>query len=85
MKSEVPAYTVDLVIAMEHIALAAIEEGLGTCLVGGFSQKEVKNILKIPEKYKVVALMPLGFPADRPVPKIRKNLEEITCHENFTE
>ncbi|HDZ54354.1 MAG TPA: nitroreductase [Candidatus Nealsonbacteria bacterium] len=85
MGSEVPAYAVDLGIAMEHIALSAVEEGLGTCWVGGFSQKEVKEVLKIPEKYKVVALMPLGFPADKPASKIRKDLEEITCYENFTE
>lgn len=85
MGSEVPAYAVNLGIAMEHIALSAVEEGLGTCWVGGFSQKEVKEVLKIPEKYKVVALMPLGFPADKPASKIRKDLEEITCYENFTE
>jgi len=85
MGSEVPGYAVDLAIAMEHIALAAVEEGLGTCWVGGFYQEEVKQVLKIPEKYKVVILMPLGFPADKPVPKSRKNLEEIICYENFTE
>lgn len=85
MGSEVPAYAVDLGIAMEHIALSAVEEELGTCWVGGFFQKEVKEVLKIPEKYKVVVLMPLGFPADKPTPKLRKNLKEITCSENFTE
>lgn len=85
MRSEVPAYAVDLGIAMEHIALAAVEEGLGTCWVGGFSQKEAKETLKIPEKYKVVILMPLGFPADQSTFKLRKNLEEITCFEDFTE
>lgn len=85
MGSEIPAYAVDLGIAMEHIALSAVEEGLGTCWVGGFSQKEVKEALKIPEKYKVVILMPLGFPADKPTSKLRKSLEEITCYENFTE
>lgn len=85
MSSEVPAYAVDLGIAMEHIALSAVEEGLGTCWVGGFPQKEVKEALKIPGKYKVVALMPLGFPADKPASKIRKDLEKITCCENFTE
>lgn len=73
------------VLGAARLAPSAVEEGLGTCWVGGFSQKEVKEILKIPEKYKVVALMPLGFPADKPTSKLRKNLEEITCYENFTE
>lgn len=85
MGSEVPAYAVDLAIAMEHIALAAIEEGLGTCWVGGFSQKEAKETLQIPEKYKVVILMPLGFSADKPALKSRKSIEEIVCYEKFNE
>jgi len=85
MTSEVQACKVDLGIAMEHIALAAVAEGLGTCWIGAFYQDEVKKILNIPEKYKVIALMPLGFPADQAVPKSRKSLEEITCYDNFTE
>lgn len=85
MSCEVPGYAVNLAIAMEHIALTAAAEGLGTCWIGAFSQKEVKEILNIPENYKVVSLMPLGFPADKSISKSRKSLEEITCEENFTE
>ena len=85
MDSEVPAYAVNLGIAMEHIALSAVEEGLGTCWIGSFSQKEAKEVLKIPEKYKVVALMPIGFPADKSTPKFRKDLKKIACYENFIE
>jgi nitroreductase len=58
---------------------------LGTCWIGAFSQEEVKKVLKIPDKYKVVALLPLGFPDDSPKPKTRKSLEEIICYENFNE
>src|SRR4030042_3282028 len=81
MDSEVPAYAVNLGIAMEHIALSAVEEGLGTCWIGRFSQKEAKEVLKIPEKYKIVALMPIGFPADKSTPKFRKDLKKIACYE----
>jgi len=83
MSSGVPNYAVDLAIAIDHMTLAAVEEGLGTCWVGAFSQEEVKKILGIPEKCKVVVLLPLGFPADKPKPKSRKNLEEIVCYENY--
>jgi len=83
MSSGVPNYAVDLAIAVDHMTLAAVEEGLGTCWVGAFSQEEVKKVLGIPERYKVVALLPLGFPADKPGPKSRKNLEEIVCYENY--
>jgi nitroreductase len=83
MSSGVPNYAVDLAIAIDHMTLAAVEEGLGTCWVGAFSQEEVKKVLGIPERCKVVVLLPLGFPADKPKPKSRKKLEEIICYENY--
>lgn len=83
MSCEVPAYAVDLGIAMEHIALAAVTEGLGTCWIGDFSQNRVKELLKVPEEYKVVELMPLGYPADKPRVKVRKSLEEIISYDKF--
>ena len=83
MRCEVPAYAVDLAIAVDHMTLVAVEEGLGTCWIGAFYQDEVKRILNIPRGYKVVALLPLGFPADTPEEKYRKPLNEIVCYEVF--
>jgi len=83
MGCQVPAYAVDLAIAMEHIALQAAAEGLGTCWLGAFSQQEAKKILEIPEEYKIVTLMPLGYPADSPGPKDRKSLDELVSYEKF--
>lgn len=82
---EVPAYAINLTIAVDHMTLQACEQGLGTCWIGAFSQEQVKKILNIPDKYKVVALLPLGFPADSPRPKTRKSLKEIICYENFNQ
>jgi nitroreductase len=78
-----PAYAIDLAITVEHIALQATEEGLGTCWIGAFSQEGVKKVLGVPEEYKVVALMSLGYPADRGKPKSRKSLEEIVSFDKF--
>ena len=83
MRSENLAYAIDLAIAVEHMALQATEEGLGTCWIGAFSQEEVKEVLGIPEEYKVVALMPLGFPAEGRRPKSRKSLDEIVSFDKF--
>jgi nitroreductase len=85
MTCEVPRYAVDLAIAVEHIALAAVEEGLGTCWIGAFSQKKVREILGVPEEYKVVTVLPLGFPRREGGTKVRKSLQEIVCYETFTE
>jgi nitroreductase len=83
MRCGVPEYAVDLAIAVDHMTLQAVELGLGTCWIGAFSQEEVKRILKIPENCKVVALLPVGYPADTPGPKSRKSLGEVVCYETF--
>ncbi len=85
MSCGVPTYAVDLAIAIDHMTLAAVAEGLGTCWIGAFSQEKVKEILEIPKEYKVVALLPLGFPADNPRQKTRKDLKELVCYEKFKE
>ena len=85
MSSGVPAYAVDLAIAVDHMTLAAVEEGLGTCWIGAFSQEDVKRILKIPVEFKVVALLPLGVPRDMPGIKSRKKIDELVCYETFSE
>lgn len=83
MSSGVPAYAVDLGIAVEHMALAATAQGLATCWIGAFDQEEVKRILEVPQEFKVVALLPVGYPDDAPGAKIRKELAEIVCEEKF--
>ena len=72
-------YPIDVAIALEHIALQAVEEGLGTCWIGAFDEPAVKKILGIPDTddVRVVELMPLGYPADSPGPKSRLSLGEI--------
>jgi len=79
----VPAHPVDIAIALDHLTLAATAEGLGTCWVGAFSQEGARRILNIPEKYKIVALMPLGVPNDKSGKKIRKSLGELIRYDNF--
>jgi nitroreductase len=82
---------VDVSIALEHIVLAATSEGLGTCWVGSFNEGEVKEMLKIPENYRVVALLALGYPLEKldltrklaRVLRSRKELEQITSYEEF--
>ena len=84
MTCGVPAHHVDIAIAIDHITLAAVAEGLGTCWIGKFYQEQVKHILHIPEKYKVVVLLPLGYPTKGPRGKFRKSLDELTCYDMFT-
>lgn len=54
---------IDVAIALDHLMLAAVAEGLGTCWIGSFSEEEVKRLLHVPAAVKVVAMTPLGYPA----------------------
>jgi nitroreductase len=76
---------IDVGIAAEHFCLQATELGLGTCMIGWFDEKQVKNILKIPTNKRVGLLITLGyFPEDYPVRnKVRKSLDEITSHNQY--
>ncbi len=65
-------------IAFEHIVLAATNLGLGTCWMGQSNREDlVRGLLGIPDKYKVVALTPVGVPDETPGPKERKSLDDI--------
>jgi len=74
---------VDAAIAMDHLILAATEEGLGTCWIGAFDPKAAREILQLPEGVEPIAFTPLGYPADSPKPKSRKELDQIVHYEHW--
>ncbi len=79
-------YQIDLGIAMEHMVLKATDLGLGTCWIGWFSEKKVKEILEIPKNIKVLALLTVGYPENITIikEKKRKSLEEILYREKWS-
>ena len=84
MKCGQLCYPIDVAIALDHMTLAAIELGLGTCWIGMFEEKRVKKILDIPEKIRVVGLMPLGYPVNpSAVEKKRPPLNGIVKYEHW--
>ena len=76
-------YPIDVAIAMEHMALQAVEEGLGTCWVGSFYEDQVKQVLGIPAEVRVVELMTLGYPADKQKTASRLATGEIVAHDRW--
>jgi nitroreductase len=67
----------DVMTAVEHMVLTAWELGYGTCWIGAFEQKDIKEILDIPEEMTVINLLPIGVPDQKPEPRGRKPFEEI--------
>ncbi|MFX1237355.1 MAG: nitroreductase family protein [Promethearchaeota archaeon] len=77
-------YTVDFGICFEHLVLAATAEGLATCWVGFFNEKKIKNILSIPDNYRVLGLTPLGYSIKKKEEIIdRHSLDKIVHFEKF--
>jgi nitroreductase len=84
-------FMVDVAIAMQNMVLTATSEGLGTCWVGSFDENQIRETLKIPENYRVVALLAMGYPKEKfdmqgkilHLIRRRKPLEKIISLEEF--
>ena len=82
MRCGIESYKIDLAIAIDHLTLAAVEEGLGTCWIGAFYPDMVREILGIPGSVEIVELLTLGYPADPAVrEKNRLPLDETIYRE----
>ena len=73
----------DTAIAVENMLLEADAQGLGTCWVGFFVQAEIRPVLGIPDDKFVLAVIPIGFPAEQPAARPRKPLGEIVRYEKW--
>ncbi len=68
---------VDVAIAMDHVILAATDEGLGTCWIAAFDPQAAREVLALPDGVVPIAFTPLGYPVDDAGPKRRKTLEDL--------
>lgn len=74
-------YMLDAGLAMEHLILAATAQGLATCWQGLFSEDKMRSALGVPDNFRVIAVTPLGYPAQEKSPRPRKALGEIAFAE----
>jgi nitroreductase len=75
---------VDTTIALQNMVIAAWTMGIGSCWIGDFKEKHVKELLKIPNMWKIVALITFGYPAEHPDSRTKKPMTEIVSFNNFT-
>ena len=54
--------TGDIGAAIENILLGATNYGLGTCWLGSIDKKKIRVLFNIPEYYKILYVISLGFP-----------------------
>ena len=73
----------NVAIAVDHMTLAAANEGLGTCWIGWFERDEAKKILRVPDDKEVAILVTVGHPAETPDARKRKPLKELIMQERY--
>jgi nitroreductase len=72
-----PRVAFNVAIAVEHIVLRALDFGLGTCWVRLIDEQMVRDMFGWDKNIHVVALLPIGFPAESPPPRRRLNMNDI--------
>ncbi len=81
-QATIKAYlTLNAAIAIEHIALRAVDLGLGSCWIMMFDSAKTKSVLELDDRYDVVALLPIGYPDQSPAARPRVPLEELVIKE----
>lgn len=68
-------------IAIDHMALKAVDLGLGSCWVGFVDREKVRELVDLNEDYEVIALLPIGYPSYNPLPRPRLPIKDILLKE----
>ena len=54
-------------IAAQSMLLTAVEQGFGGCIVGSVQREKLRDILNIPDQYKIIQVLALGKPVEEVV------------------
>jgi nitroreductase len=73
----------DATIACTYAQLACAAQGIGSCWIGAFDEKAVGEVINAPFGMKVVAILPMGYPAKAPNPTSRRKLDDLVKEEKF--
>ncbi|MGQ4833974.1 MAG: nitroreductase family protein [Candidatus Asgardarchaeia archaeon] len=76
---------IDVAIALQNLVVAATMLGLGTCWIGDFEESVVKELLRIPDEWRVVSLIAVGYPDETPELPRKKPLDIVTSLNFFDE
>jgi len=76
-------YVHDCCAATQNLILAAHALGLGSCWIDHgiddeLTESQIRNLLNVPNDYRIVSLISLGFPQEKPEPRPRKEIGEIS-------
>jgi len=73
----------DVAAAIENLALYLHSKGLGSVWVGAFDEEKARDAVGAPRHIRPVALVPIGHPAEKGVPRRRLPLDSIVHWEKW--
>jgi nitroreductase len=74
---------IDCGIVSSHITLAATQEGLGSCILGWFDEKEIKKLVGIPSNKRLLLDITIGYPIKKKRKKSRKPIDKIVSYNKY--
>jgi nitroreductase len=74
---------IDIGIATENICLQAKAEGIGSCIIGWFDERQIRNLLEIPKSKRVELIITLGYSLSEQREKRRKPAEETVSYNKY--
>ena len=84
MLKDKPYTLMDIGIVALQFCLQATAEGLGSCIMGWFNEKRVKELLHIPKSKRAELIVTLGYPSSQTLrPKVRKQIDDICCYNRY--
>jgi nitroreductase len=72
-----PRIATNAAIAIEHIVLRALDFGLGSCWIRLIEEQKVRELFGWNDNIYVVALLPIGYPAEYPEARKRLELNDV--------
>ncbi len=79
-------YLEDGCAATENMLIAATDLGIASCWVAGDKKTytcRIKTLLKVPEEFKLVSMIALGFPSGKIIPHQKRPLKDVLHWETF--
>jgi nitroreductase len=73
----------DAAASVENMLLAAHAMGLASCWVGAFQDEQVSRVLKLPPHVRPVAILPIGYPAEKPAKPRRRRIEDVAFSDAY--
>ena len=68
---------IDVTMALQNMVVAACIQGVGSCWMGAFDERKLKDALKLPADSRIVGAVAFGIPDENPSQPVKKQLTEI--------